>query len=113
MASGDLHGQRRDTQCGLPWLGVGVCILAFYLNHRFSCHYNRERERERIPNIGNIMFFPYMRIVPMHLMIVVGSSFMGNNAVALLGFLLLKTAADVIEHAMARAAARRAVRNLP
>jgi len=106
-----------DIPGGVPWPGVGVCILAFYLNHRFSYHYNRERERERIPNIGNIMFFPYVRIVPMHLMIVVGSSFMGNNTVALLAFLLLKTAADVamhvIEHAMARAAARRAVRRLP
>ncbi len=86
-------------------LGAGVCVLAFYLNHRFSWHYNRARDRERVPNIGNIMFFPYLRIIPMHLTILLGGFLGGHGTFALLLFLLLKTAADVamhvIEHAMA------------
>ena len=94
-----------------------VCIIAFYLNHRFSYHYNRERDRAGIPNLGNLMSFPYVRIIPMHLMIVIGSNFLGNNSAALVFFLLLKTAADVgmhvIEHAMARGDAKRARRRLP
>jgi len=102
---------------GLPLFGMLVCIFAFYLNHRFSYHYNREREREVIHNIGNLMAFPYVRIIPMHLMIVIGSGFLGNNSIALVFFLLLKTIADVamhvIEHAMARGAVRRAQRHLP
>lgn len=104
----------KETTIGgdLLWLGIAVCIFAFYLNHRFSYHYNRERERERVPNIGSIMFFPYVRIIPMHLMIVAGWEFAGDTVVGLLIFLLLKTAADVamhvIEHAMARGAAPRA-----
>jgi hypothetical protein len=52
------------------------------------------------------MFYPYVRIIPMHIMIVLGSRFLGDNTLALVMFLLLKTAADVamhiIEHAMAR-----------
>jgi hypothetical protein len=108
-----------ETDVGgrLPWIGIAVCILAFYLNHRYSYHYNRDLEQDRVPNIGSIMFYPYVRIIPMHLMIVSGSQFMGDSRVALLIFLLLKTAADVamhvIEHAMARSAARRAREQLP
>ena len=105
------------VQSGFPLFSMLVCILAFYLNHRFSYHYNRERDLAGIPNIGNLMAYPYVRIVPMHLMIVIGSNFLGHNSIALVFFLLLKTAADVamhvIEHAMARGNARRARRQLP
>ena len=102
---------------GFPVFNVLVCIGVFYLNHWFSYRYNREQEQERVPNIGNLMFFPYIRIIPMHLMIVAGVTVLGGSTGALIVFLLLKTAADVamhvIEHAMARAAARRATRHLP
>jgi len=102
---------------GFPLFNVLVCIGVFYLNHWFSYRYNREQEQERVPNIGNLMFFPYIRIIPMHLMIVAGVTVLGGSTGALIVFLLLKTAADVamhvIEHAMARAAARRATRRLP
>ena len=102
---------------GFPLFYVLVCIGAFYLNHWFSYRYNREQEQDRVPNIGSIMFFPYIRIIPMHLMIVAGVSVFGGSAGALIVFLLLKTAADVamhvVEHTMARAAARRATRRLP
>ena len=86
-------------------LAAGVCVFAFYLNHRYSWQYNRARDRERVPNIGNIMFFPYLRIIPMHLTILFGGFLGGHGTFSLLFFLLLKTAADVamhvIEHAMA------------
>ena len=102
---------------GFPLFNVLVCIGVFYLNHWFSYRYNREQEQERVPNIGNIMFFPYIRIIPMHLMIIAGFTFLGSSTRALIIFLLMKTAADVamhiIEHAMARSAARRATRQLP
>jgi hypothetical protein len=103
-----------DTQVRgvLAWAGVAVCVFAFYLNHRFSYRYNSKREERRVPNIGSIMFFPYVRIIPMHLMIVAGSRLAGDSNTGLLVFLLLKTVADVamhvIGHAMARAAAQRA-----
>ena len=63
------------------------------------------------------MFFPYVRIVPMHLMVLAGGHFAGSGGFALLLFLLLKTAADVathvIGHTMSRAASRRAQGHLP
>jgi hypothetical protein len=102
---------------GFPVFNVLLCIGVFFLNHWFSYRYNREQEQDRVPNIGSIMFFPYIRIFPMHLMIVTGVSFLGGSTGALISFLLLKTTADVgmhvLEHAMARAAARRARRRLP
>jgi hypothetical protein len=102
---------------GFPVFYVLVCIGAFYLNHWFSYRYNRGQEQDRVPKIGSIMFFPYIRIIPMHLMIVAGVSVFGGSAGALIVFLLLKTAADVamhvVEHTMARAAARCATRRLP
>ena len=63
------------------------------------------------------LFFHYIRIIPMHLMIIAGFTFLGSSTRTLIIFLLMKTVADVamhvIEHAMARSAARRATRHLP
>ncbi len=93
-------------EIGLSSLGIAACIVAFVLNHRYSYQHNRERDSQRVPNIGTIMFFPYARIVPMHLTIGV-AAFLGSNSVtALLVFLLLKTITDVIMHMIEHANAR-------
>ena len=98
-----------------PLFTVLLCVAVFYLNHRFSYHYNRELEQDRVPNIGSLMFFPYVRIIPMHLTLIAGGSFLGGGMGPLLGFLLLKTLADVvmhiIEHAIARGSLQRARRH--
>lgn len=78
--------------------GVAACILIFFFNHRYSYHYNRERDAARTPNIGFIMFFPYVRIIPMHIMILMGSHFAGDSTARLVMFLVLKTLADVAMH---------------
>ena len=110
LAETGLHG-------AFPVVYVALCTLAFYFNHRFSYYYNQEREQDGIPNIGSIMFFPYLRVIPMHLMIVMGGHFVASNNSALIVFLLLKTAADVlmhvVEHAMARTRAKHATQRLP
>jgi hypothetical protein len=67
--------------------------LLFLGNHVFSNFYNRPRDTGR-QNIGSLMFYPYARIVPMHLTIILGWVLGGG----LLLFLLLKTLADVIMH---------------
>ena len=100
-----------------PVVYVALCTLAFYFNHRFSYHYNQQQEQEGIPNIGSIMFFPYLRVIPMHLMVVMGGYFTASSGAALIMFLLLKTAADVamhvVEHAMARTRAKHVTHRLP
>ncbi len=80
------------------WLVLAICVVVFFLNHRYSYVYNKEQDENRKPNIGIIMFFPYARIVPMHLTIVIGGSIGTTTTSALLLFLGLKTAADVIMH---------------
>jgi hypothetical protein len=104
------------TDGGFPVVSVVLCIGVFFVNHWFSYRYNREQEQDRVPNIGSIMFFPYIRIIPMHLTLIAGMAVFGDSTGALVVFLLLKTAADVamhvIEHAMARKDAPHATRRL-
>ncbi|MGE0483046.1 MAG: DUF6498-containing protein [Gammaproteobacteria bacterium] len=74
-----------------------VCMILFALNHAWSHRYNVSLDRRGTPNIGTLMFTPYLRIVPMHLTIVAGGAF-GDSAVALVLFMLLKTGADAAMH---------------
>jgi hypothetical protein len=96
---------------GFPLVGILLCIFAFWLTHRYSYHYNRERDCV-VPTIGSLMFFPYARIIPMNLVILLGGQFLGDNMRALILLLLVKTGVDlamhVIEHVIAGSNARRA-----
>jgi hypothetical protein len=67
--------------------------LLFLGNHVFSYFYNRPRDSGR-QNIGALMSYPYARIIPMHLTIILGLFLSGG----LLLFLLLKTLADAVMH---------------
>jgi len=60
----------------------------------------------RVPNIGTMMFFPYLRIIPMHLTIIFGSDYAKGSSGALILFLVLKTIADLIMHMIEHAKAR-------
>ena len=77
--------------------GFWVCTPAFAANHLWSYRYNRDLDRQGTPNIGTLMFTPYLRIVPMHLTIIFGGLFVHTGA-GLLLFGALKTAADVAMH---------------
>jgi 4-hydroxybenzoate polyprenyltransferase len=96
---------------GFPVTGILLCILAFWFTHRYSYRFNRERDRA-VPNLGSLMFFPYARVIPMNLVILLGGPVAGDDPVALALLLMLKTGADlamhVIEHLMAGSDARRA-----
>jgi hypothetical protein len=96
---------------GFPVTGVLLCILAFWLTHRFSYRFNRERDRA-VLNIGSLMLFPYARVIPMNLVILLGGTIAGEDTITLVLLLMLKTVADVamhvIEHVMASGDTRRA-----
>jgi hypothetical protein len=85
-------------EAGTPFLGIGLCTLAFPVGHGFSYRHNRERDRERTPNIGCIMFLPYGRIIPMHFTIILGGFVGAETGGSLPLFLGLKTVADVAMH---------------
>jgi hypothetical protein len=85
---------------GTPyWPDVLLSGAAFFANHLYSYSVNRNNPPKRIPNIGSMMFFPYIRIIPMHAFIVFGG-LMATSRHALVIFLILKTLADEAMHAI-------------
>jgi ribosomal protein L37AE/L43A len=95
-----------ETKAGLLFDGwFWLCTAAFGANHLWSYRYNRALDREGTPNLGTLMFTPYLRVIPMHLTIVLGGLFV-NSGFGLLLFGGLKTLADVamhlVEHAQLR-----------
>ena len=75
-----------------------VCIVIFAFNHAWSYRYNLALDRQGTPNIGTLMFTPYVRIIPMHFTIIFGSIAFDSQGTLIL-FGLLKTGADVAMHA--------------
>ena len=82
--------------------------IIFFAYQCFSFFYNKKWESKKKPNIGSLMFFPYIRILPMHLSFILGGycvSLIGgtfSSRIVLGIFMLLKTFADVYIHAVER-----------
>ena len=74
-----------------------VCGALFFVNHLYSYRANRQQIRRTVPNIGTMMFVPYLRILPMHLVLIFAAGHTDSTA-ALLIFSILKTGADVVMH---------------
>jgi hypothetical protein len=77
-------------------LGVGFAV-AQGLAHRRQVREDRDHE----PNLGSLLLLPYPRVLPMHVMILLGA-FVASGPLALALFTLLKTAADVAMHVIER-----------
>ena len=79
---------------GTAMLMMG-CISAFVGTHSFSLMHNMKADfKQKKPNLGTIMFYPYLRIIPMHLTIIVG----GATGLGMIIFMGLKTLADLGMH---------------
>lgn len=79
--------------------------LLFFGNHLKSYLYNCSKEQVK-QNIGTLMFYPYLRIIPMHLTIILGS--MASIAgVGLIFFMILKTISDAAMHTIEHRVLRR------
>jgi hypothetical protein len=74
-------------------LAVGI----FFANHLISFFYNRKEDSKKVQNLGKIMFSPYARIFPMHIIIIFGA-FLIHSTISLIVFMLLKTVADILMH---------------
>jgi hypothetical protein len=84
---------------GAPyWPDVLLSGAFFFANHLYSYVVHRHAASKRVPNIADMMFFPYIRIVPMQAFIVLGGMTAGSQ-VGLGFFLFLKTLADAATHA--------------
>jgi hypothetical protein len=77
-------------------LGLLICTIAFAINHYFSYRYHRQVDASGTPNIGTLMFTPYLRVVPMHLTIVFGAIALGTTGILVFG--VMKMMADVAMH---------------
>lgn len=78
---------------------LALLILGFVGSHGFSFIHNSTQDfKNQKPNIGTLMFYPYLRIIPMHLIIIFGT-FLGSTGTILI-FMILKTFADAGMHAI-------------
>jgi len=82
------------------WATAGFNVLLFAGVHFHPVLKTHGHDfRQKKPNLGVLMFYPYLRIIPMHLTIILGSALPLG---ALPFFILLKTGADVGLHAIER-----------
>lgn len=81
---------------GLDLLIYLLLGIGFWLSHRASHREHVRADISRKPNIGTMMFMPYLRIFPMHFTIIFGAMLSGGLAVAF--FAILKTVADIGMH---------------
>lgn len=82
-----------------------MLVFGFIGSHGYSYRYNLSHDfKHKKPNIGTLMFYPYLRIIPMHLVIIFGAMLQSTASIVL--FMVLKTLADagmhMIEHHMFR-----------
>lgn len=93
MAAGRLSLGALSGWDTLTIVGVGI---GFALSHRASHREHVEADLSGNPNLGALMFLPYLRIVPMHLTIILAAVL--HSALGVLFFSVLKTVADVAMH---------------
>jgi len=70
-----------------------ACGASFVLSQRQTYEVQHAADLRGKPNLGAMMFTPYLRVVPMHLAIIIGSAMPGFAA--MIFFTILKTASDV------------------
>jgi hypothetical protein len=71
-----------------------ACGVSFVLSQRTTYAMQHAADLHGKPNLGKLMFMPYVRILPMHLGIIFGSG-LGGGVFSLVLFTALKTLADI------------------
>ena len=81
------------------WYMVPLIVSTYVYSHWVSFNENIESDKLN-PDINRVVFMPYSRIIPMHIIIILGVTFIGDsvNWIYLTTFCLLKMTADVIMH---------------
>lgn len=90
----------RGRMSGVSRLALLGNVLVFAVAHALPLIRGRGNDlAQKRPNLGTLMFYPYLRIIPMHLTIIFGSML---PQAALPLFVGLKTLADLGMHAIER-----------
>ena len=74
---------------------IGSAIFLF--NHLFSFIQDRKDDQRSVPSLGRMMFRPYLRIFPIHLVICLALPFL-YHSLGVTIFLFLKTIFDTLAH---------------
>lgn len=73
---------------------LAACGVSFLLSQRATYVVQHAADLRGRPNLGTLMFTPYLRVVPLHLAIILGAS--AKTHLALWLFCGLKTASDLL-----------------
>lgn len=79
-------------------VAAGIGVALFLLNHMYSHRHNMNRDLASRPGLGGIYALPYARVLPMHLVIILGLIWGPESKTGLLFFLTAKTLADLAMH---------------
>lgn len=93
---------------GIDGIYLLVSSVMFVVSYFFEFIKEKEDVSTELPNIGTIMFAPYVRIIPMHMIIIfggfvgmIGTVFSVRGDLAVLAmFIILKAGVDVISHSI-------------
>lgn len=83
------------TRANIDGIYIFSGVVVFGINHFFSFRHNKKIDEQNKQNIGSLMFTPYIRIIPMHIIMIFGTIL---GAGSLFVFLILKTIADMVMH---------------
>jgi uncharacterized membrane protein len=91
---------------GTPIDFTGILLMGaiFLVGHAYSYYYNFILRNEREVDgkgLSRIFSYPYVRIIPMHVTIILGAGFilkLGGGLAVLIFFLAIKTLADLGMH---------------
>lgn len=89
--------ERGSAITPLDWLGIVLLALSFVWSHWRSHREHVEADLAGRPNLGKLMLMPYLRVIPMHIVIQFGAAQSGGAGMVLL-FVVLKTLADLGMH---------------
>ncbi len=82
-----------------------LCAAAFVLCHVYSLWQNIGRDRVAGAHFATLFWLPYARVIPMHFTIIFGKQIGAERGLLL--FLVLKTFADLVMHAVEHHVLRR------
>ncbi|MEL1266005.1 DUF6498-containing protein [Pseudoxanthomonas putridarboris] len=86
---------------------LALCGLSFVYSQRQTYAAQHAADVRGKPSLGALMLLPYLRILPMHLIILVGGT-TGTGAAVMVVFTALKTASDLAMDSLDRRLAERA-----
>ena len=79
---------------GWDLIVLAACGVSFVLSQRQTYAAQHAADLRGRPNLGALMFTPYLRVIPMHLAILLGAA-LGSSTGLLVLFTVLKTLSDL------------------